>query len=291
MQHILHQVRRLPRRTLLFPESADRRILKAAQMANRDFANVVLLSKTRSDIPNVLRAVGNVPVIVQRENLLDFGHGMLVNGDVDCMVSGAIYESRNVLRSAIKHLSKRGRTVSSFFFMDFNNRRKPLVFADCAVVPIPTAMQLRDIAIEVCQIAQNILVMNPRVAFLSYSTKGSGDDENIYRIQRAVRAMRAKAPNIIADGEMQSDAAIIPIVAQKKAPYSPIQGNANVLIFPSLESGNIAYKLVERLSGCSAVGPILIGLDKPSNDLSRGCSVQDIYNVAAITCLQVNKKL
>ena len=286
MYRIVQKVKHLPRRRILFPESWDNRVLRAAARVQKDFADVVLLSPNLRNVPDILRnGLCNVPVIVQRDNLLDFGHKMLVDGKVDGMISGATFSSKNVLKSAIKHLSQRGLTVSSFFLMDFKNRT-PLLFADCAVIPQPNSMQLRDIGIGVSHMARKMFGMDPRVAFLSFSTKNSAEHECTYKIQRAVLATRMADPTLIVDGEFQADTALVPKVAQSKAMYSKVKGNANVLVFPSLESGNIAYKLVQTLSGCSAVGPILVGLDKPSNDLSRACSEDDIYNLAAITCLQ-----
>jgi phosphate acetyltransferase len=163
-----------------------------------------------------------------------------------------------------------------------------LIFADCAVNPDPTVRELAEIAVATAQTARSIAGLEPRVAMLSFSTKGSAKHEKAQKVIDATALARSMDPKLLIDGELQADAAIVEAIGLKKAPGSPIAGKANILVFPSLETGNIAYKLVQRLAGAEAIGPILQGMAAPINDLSRGCSVEDIVNLVAITVNQTN---
>lgn len=226
-------------------------------------------------------------------NPLYLGCLMVKAGDADCQVAGAQNTTGNVLRAAFQVIKTQpGIDVVSGAFLMLLPEGLPygdngvLVFADCAVVPDPTANELAQIAVSAAQTARDIAGMEPRVAILSFSTKGSAKHERVDKVIEATEIARKMNPNIILDGELQADAALVPGVAASKAPNSEIAGKANVLVFPSLEVGNIAYKLVQRLAGVEAVGPILQGLAAPVNDLSRGCFPEDIYKTIIITCNQ-----
>lgn len=219
------------------------------------------------------------------KNPLYFAGLLLENNKVDVVVGGNISSTGNVIKAAIYSVGlKPGISlVSSFFIMTFPD--KMYCFADCAVNPNPTAEQLCDIAISSARNFQSITGIVPKVAMLSFSTNGSASHEMVEKVQIATKLLKEKAPDIESDGEMQLDAAIIPSIGQRKFPNSKVAGSANVLIFPDLNAGNIGYKLVERLAGAEAVGPIVQGLNKPYCDLSRGCSVDDMINVASICSL------
>lgn len=226
-------------------------------------------------------------------NPLYLGCLMVKSGDADGQVAGAQNTTGNVLRAAFQVIKTQPGidVVSGAFLMllppglNFGTDGI-LVFADCAVVPDPTAAELAQIAVSAAQTARDIAGIEPRVAILSFSTKGSAKHERVTKVIEATEIAKSMAPNLILDGELQADAAIVPGVAHTKAPNSPLNGRANVLVFPSLEVGNIAYKLVQRLGGVQAVGPVLQGLAAPVNDLSRGCFPEDIYKTIIMTANQ-----
>ncbi len=228
-------------------------------------------------------------------NPLYWGAMLVRSGFADAGVAGAKNTTGNVMRAAFHCLgvAKGVKVVSSCFLMvlaEFmDEQEKVFVFADCAVLPQPNAEQLASIAIASAQTARQLLGIEPRVAMLSFSTKGSAKHSDAEKVIEATEIVRKLTPELKIDGELQADAAIIPKVAAKKAPESTVAGQANVLIFPDLDSGNIGYKLVQRMAGAEAIGPIIQGLAKPFNDLSRGCSVDDIINVTAIALLKSPK--
>lgn len=226
-------------------------------------------------------------------NELYFGSLMVKAGDADGLVSGAIHTTGDVLRAAFQVIKTAPGidTVSGAFIMLLPENSPYgtdglMIFADCAVVPDPDARQLAQIAVCSARTASEVAGIDPKVAILSFSTKGSAKHERVDKVIEATRLAHEMAPELKLDGELQTDAAIVPVVAALKAPQSDIAGHANVLVFPSLEVGNIAYKLVQRISGAEAVGPLLQGLAAPVSDLSRGCVADDIYKTIIMTANQ-----
>jgi len=230
------------------------------------------------------------------KNRIFFGAMMAREGEVDGMVAGSIAATANMLRASFVVIgTEEGiSTASSSFVMDLEeaapNGEEVLLYADCAVNPDPDAEQLVDIALATAKTYRALIGKQPKVAFLAFSTAGSAQHEALDKVRAATEKAKAKVAasgvDILIDGEMQADSAIVPQVAGKKCPNSPVGGQANVLIFPDLNAGNICYKLTERLAGAGAYGPVLQGLARPVNDLSRGCSADDIVGVAAITVCQ-----
>lgn len=308
-------------KTIVFPETTDPRILKAASfLVKQGVCSVMLVGDEdaiRDSIPNqeftlpeevkfvsldsteyLEELVENLFTrrkhkgILEREaaemleNPLYFAAGLVALGCADGCVAGSVATTGEVIRAAIHSIGLREGTniVSSTFLMGLKNGQV-LTYADCGVVPYPNATQLADIAVDSARTHRLLTEEEPRVAMLSFSTKGSATHERSDLVINALRIAQKKAPSLSIDGELQFDAAFVPEVARRKAPKSKVAGKANVFIFPNLDAGNIAYKITERLAGASATGPILQGLAKPMMDLSRGCSPQDVVNAACVAIL------
>ena len=312
------------RRRVVFPEGRDPRIREAALIAAADrLADPVLLgpagelarefagdSRARAvrvvDPADPDRVERHAAVLRGLHRFAELGehelrrrasdplyHGALMvrTGEADGGVAGAAYTTAAVIRAGIHCVGRPPgiTTISSSFFMVVRPFRGPdpevLTFADSAIVPDPTAEQLAEIAVASCRARRRIVGDEPRVAFLSYSTRGSAEGPSVEKVRQAVARFREMSPGTRTDGELQADAALIESVSRRKLPDSPVAGTANVLIFPDLDAGNIAYKLVQRLALAEALGPIVQGLEGPWCDLSRGASVDDAVNVACITSL------
>ncbi|MBU3958381.1 MAG: phosphotransacetylase [Candidatus Omnitrophica bacterium] len=292
-------------KTIVLPEYKESRTLEAIRIIERKkIANVVVLTKDKisaqekeryiQEYYQMYKAKGLDVDTVRKifDNPLYYAAMMTREGRADGFVAGASHTTPDVARSAIRCLGidERIGIASSCLVMVVPDC--PLgdggtfIFADCGIVPEPNPRQLASISILSAELARKVLGLVPRVAFLSYSTHGSAKGKSIEKVVEAVGLAKEMAPDLLVDGELQVDAAIVPEVARIKSPDSPLRGKANILIFPDLEAGNISYKLAQRLSGARALGPLMLGLNKPCSDLSRGCSVEDIVDAVAITAIR-----
>lgn len=290
---------------IVLVEPEDERIIKAIQIAKKEkLADITLLDILPKKHPMFnqfveqfyeLRKDKGITIDQAKEIIshpLYFGTMMVKNKIVDGMVAGANNTSLETFRPALQIIkTKPGESIASSFFIihvpntDFGHQGT-FIFADCGLNINPNAEELAQIAIQSSHSFQQLIGGQPKIAMLSYSTNSSGAGESVDKVKKATQIVKNNYPNLIIEGEIQSDAAIIPEIAIRKNSHSQLQGQANILIFPNLDSGNIAYKLVERLSHAQAFGPLLQGINQPINDLSRGCSVDDIVTTIAITSIQ-----
>lgn len=315
------------KKTIVLPESTDIRVIKAAAMVlEQDFANIVLVgdedkinalkgdlnldgakienplkSDKIDDYVNTLyelRKHKGMTIEKARDIMKDplyWGVMMVKKGEADGMVAGAVNSTANTLRPALQILKTAPdvKMVSAFFIMCVPDceygHNGTFLYADSGLVENPNAEELAEIAVCSGKTFKNLVEAEPKVAMLSYSSYGSAKSELVDKVVEATRLAKAKAPDMLIDGELQVDAAIVPQIAASKAKDSPLKGQANVLIFPDLNVGNIAYKLTQRLAKAEAYGPITQGIAKPINDLSRGCSAEDIAGVVAITAVQTQE--
>ena len=320
LEHIIEKAKIKPK-VIVLPEGEDERMIRAARLlVERNICAVTLLGDVNVIQKNAttgkismegisvinprtsdrlqsyaksfydLRKHKGITQEQARESLLKslfFGAMMVREGEADGSVAGANNTTADVLRAGIQciGLAEGISVVSSTFLMLVPGWEKPLTFADCGVVPDPDPDQLASIAIASASTHQKLTGDIPVVAMLSFSTYGSACHAKVDKVKEATRLVKERAPNLLADGELQGDSALIPSVGSKKAPGSPVAGKANVLIFPDLDAGNICYKLTQRLAKANALGPLIQGLKKPAMDLSRGCSAEDIMNVASICCV------
>jgi phosphate acetyltransferase len=328
-QLIREKAKKNPKIIVLPEGEEPRMIKAAEIIINEGFASLILLgreenikSKARElgiDLPNKIKIINpkdserlkeyaesyyqirkNKGVSLDEayqllENPLYFGALMVYHDDADGLVAGSINATGDVFRPALQTIKTAPgiNIVSSSFVMVVPDcpygEKGIIVFADCALNPEPNAEQLADVAIASAATGKALVGFEPKVAMLSFSTKGSAKHPLVEKVIEATKIAKEKKPELLIDGELQADAALIPSIGERKAPNSKIAGKANVLIFPDLNSGNIAYKLIERLAKAEAIGPISQGMRKPVNDLSRGCSAEDIVNVVAITVLQAGE--